>query len=72
MGWDTDGYTGITETYNDLSNYSVNIKVPGNYFLWATGKLQNPEDVYSESFIQKINVSKTSDEVIHLVSKEDL
>jgi len=72
MGWDTDGYTGITETYNDLNNYSVNIKVPGNYFLWATGKLQNPEDVYSESFIQKMNVSKTSDEVIHLVSKEDL
>ncbi len=40
--WDMNNYTGQTETYNDLSNYKVQIKVPGNYFVWATGDLQNP------------------------------
>lgn len=71
-GWDQDGYMGITETYNDLSDYSVRIKVPGNYYLWATGELQNSEDIYTESFAQKIEKSKTSDDVVHLITSEDL
>jgi hypothetical protein len=50
----------------------VKIKIPGNYLLWATGKLQNPEDVYAEELYRRIEDSKGSDEIHHLVTKNDL
>lgn len=72
VGWDTDHYLGIVETYNDLSDFDVKIKVPGNFLLWATGELQNPEEIYSDDLFQRIQNSKISDTIHHLVTQNDL
>lgn len=69
-GWDRNVYVGH-EFYNDFGNYEVNIIVPKNYIVWATGVLQNPEDVFTTSILEKYNLAQTSDEIIHIATIED-
>ena len=71
-GWDNLFYTGATETYNDISNFNVELKIPGDFLVWATGELQNPEDIYTNRIRSKIELSKQSDDVVHIISEEDL
>lgn len=70
-GWDKINYTGFVEFYNDFSNYDFEITMPGNMVAWATGELQNPEDVFRQSVIDKINEAKQSDEKVNIISAQD-
>ncbi len=70
--WDNAFHTGIQETYNDVSNFDVYLEIPGEYLVWATGDLQNPEEIYIDDFLTKVEESKLSDETVQLISKEDL
>ena len=70
-GWDTINYSGFVEFYNDFSNYDFEITMPGNMVAWATGELQNPEDVFQQSVIDKINEAKESDEKVNIISAQD-
>ncbi len=71
-GWDTQNYTGHTETYNDFNNYDVEISVPKKFLLWSTGVLQNPEEVYSKSILEKYNSALSSDQIVNVVELTDL
>jgi hypothetical protein len=71
-GWDNAFFTGIQETYNDVSSFDVHLEVPGEYLVWATGDLQNPEEIYNKEFLAKVEESKQADEIVQLVSEEDL
>ncbi|MGM0498483.1 MAG: M1 family metallopeptidase [Bacteroidota bacterium] len=71
-GWDTHPFTGSAEFYYDFANFDVKLTLPGDYMVWATGLNQNPEDNYKNSVIEKIDEAKQSDEVISIVSPEDL
>ena len=55
-GWDMNEYYGATEFYNDFNDYDVSIKAPKEYMVWATGDLQNPENHYHKSILEKIEV----------------
>lgn len=52
-GWDDSEYTGAQEYYLDYSDYNVNIKVPANYKIAATGNLLNAEEVFSKSELER-------------------
>ena len=41
-GWDRLDFTDQQEFYNDFNDYTLNVKVPDNYIVWATGTLQIP------------------------------
>ncbi|MFA3783559.1 M1 family metallopeptidase [Melioribacteraceae bacterium 4301-Me] len=71
-GWDMLNYTGNQEFYNDFSNYEVEITMPKGFLVWATGVLQNPEDVYSENILKKFKEAINSDKVVRIVTEEDL
>ena len=71
-GWDRMVFTDAQEFYNDFNNYDLSITVPKNYLVWATGELQNINDVLQPAFISKFNASKTSDKTINIVSVADL
>ncbi len=71
-GWDTNEYLGTTEFYNDFSDFEIEISLPKNFFLWSTGTLQNPELLFSEKILNKYNQSFLSDEIIHVIDKDDL
>ncbi|MGF1585600.1 MAG: M1 family metallopeptidase [Bacteroidales bacterium] len=72
IGWDNAFFTGIQETYNDVSHFDVYLEIPVEYLVWATGDLQNPEEIYHTEFIAKVEESKQADEIVQLISKEDL
>lgn len=69
--WDELSYMGGVEFYNDFNDYDFTIKLPGNYLVWATGELQNPEEIYHQNIIDKIEQAKKSNEVIFVVTEDD-
>ena len=54
-GWNEYGYTGHDEFYNDYGQYHVEITVPDNFLVWATGDLMNTDELYSPVFVKKIH-----------------
>jgi hypothetical protein len=44
-GWDKMTYTGLHNYYNDFNDYTLEVTVPKNYVVWATGDLQNTDEV---------------------------
>lgn len=71
-GWDKLPHNGRNEFYNDFNNYKVSIAAPKNFIVYATGILQNPEEVLQAPILEKFKKSLTSDEVIHVATKEEI
>jgi hypothetical protein len=71
-GWDTLPFLDVQEFYNDFNNYTLNVTVPKNYIVWATGTLQNPSQVLQPEYAKRLEQSFTSDSTIHIATKEDL
>ena len=69
--WDFNIYSGMVEFYNDFSTYDVSITIPNNFGVWATGQLQNPDEVYSKKIYQKYLQANESDTVIHIITSDD-
>jgi len=72
IGWDRMDFTDQQEFYNDFNDYTLRVTVPKNYIVWATGTLQNPEEVLTPAFARKLASSMTTDNIIHVATKEDL
>ena len=70
-GWNRHGHSGNQEFYNDFGGYDVEITVPEEYQIWATGVLQNINDLYTEKYIKRFEKSKKSDEIIHIITEKD-
>ncbi|MGI8950875.1 MAG: M1 family metallopeptidase [Chitinophagaceae bacterium] len=71
-GWDKTDFTEFQEFYNDFNDYTFTVNVPANYIVWATGNLLNADEVLQPKIAQLLQQSFTSDDVIHLATKEDL
>ncbi len=71
-GWDILTFTGGQEFYNDFSNYTLRVHTPKNFIVWATGTLQNPDEVLQPHYAQLLKQSETSDEVVRIAEPSDL
>ena len=71
-GWDTQPHTGNLEFYNDFNNYNVEVTVPKNFIVWATGTLLNPSEVLQPATAQRLRESFTSDSTIHIATRQEL
>jgi len=71
-GWDTLAFLDAQEFYNDFNDYTLNVTVPKNYIVWATGTLQNPKQVLQPEYLKRLERSMTSDSTIHIATVEDL
>ena len=55
-----------------FGNYEVNITVPADHIMEATGKLVNRKDVYSKEMMKRFNKAKKSyDKPVIIVSQEE-
>jgi hypothetical protein len=72
QGWDFTDFNDALEFYNDFNDYSVQVQVPKNYLVWGTGTLLNPTEVLQPAVAKKFSSSLTADDVIHVVSQEDI
>jgi hypothetical protein len=71
FGWDTDTHSGAVEFYNNHSNFDVKIRVPNPFIIWATGELQNIDEVFKPEFSNRLKNSMHSDEVINIIKQEN-
>ncbi len=71
-GWNNWEYKGTIEFYNDFGNFDVEITVPGDFFVWATGLWQNPEMLLSSNYLELYQASFASDEVIQIIKPGDI
>lgn len=70
-GWDRTEFIDALEFYNDFNDYTLNVTVPKNYIVWATGTLQNPKQVLQPEYAARLEKSMASDSTIHIVTPED-
>ncbi|WP_336665169.1 M1 family metallopeptidase [Elizabethkingia meningoseptica] len=63
-GWNTVPYLGPAEFYLEYGNFDVTITAPDNFYVVASGELQNPRDVYSSEQIKKWNEAKNSEKTV--------
>ncbi|GAA4310133.1 M1 family metallopeptidase [Compostibacter hankyongensis] len=71
-GWDRLDFSDRQEFYNDFNDYTLEVKVPANYIVWATGTLQNPDEVLQPAYARKLEQSLQSDATIHMATLKEL
>ncbi len=72
VGWDRIDFTDQQEFYNDFNDYKLTVSVPANFLVWATGVLQNPDEVLQPDFSNRYKKSLTTEEVIHVATFDEL
>jgi len=70
--WDTRSYSGLAEFYNDFNNFEVEISVPDQFMVWATGDPQNLKDMLQPQIYSRYTNACTSDEIHHVITEEDI
>ncbi len=71
-GWDRLEFLDAQEFYNDFNDYTLKVTVPKNYIVWATGTLQNPNQVLQPEYAARLATSMTSDSTIHIATAKDI
>jgi hypothetical protein len=70
-GWDTNPWLGMAEFYSDLSDMEVAITIPREYTVWATGLLQNAEEVLPPAIFARYESAATASEPVTIIGAED-
>jgi hypothetical protein len=70
-GWDKTVYSGTQEFYSDFGDYDVELTVPRDYLIWATGELQNGDKVLSPALATRLKKAADSDSVQRIVDSSD-
>ena len=71
-GWDATPFTLGREFNNDFGDFQVEVDVPRDYVVWATGTLQNPAEVLQPDVRARLESSYTSDAVVTLAEAVDV
>ncbi|QSE99321.1 M1 family metallopeptidase [Fulvivirga lutea] len=71
-GWQNKQYLGAGEFALTFGDFNVNITVPSDHIIAATGELQNPEKVLSAEQLERYVASKKSfDKPVFIVTKDE-
>jgi hypothetical protein len=70
-GWDSSPFTLGREFNNDFADFRVEVDVPRDYVVWATGTLQNAAEVLQPDVQRKLDASMRSDTVVTLAEPAD-
>ena len=71
-GWDAEPYLASAEFYDGYGDYEVRLNVPVGWTVMATGELQNDEEVYTPAVRERLDRAAISDEVVRIVSPDEL
>ncbi len=70
-GWQHKQFLGSGEFTLDFGNYTVNLTVPADHIVAATGVLQNPKNVLSPEQVKRLEQARTASEPIFVVTPEE-
>jgi hypothetical protein len=71
-GWDRMDFVDGKEFYSDFNDYTVTVHAPKNYLVVGTGTLLGAETLLQPDILKRYRATLTSDQVIRIVTKEDL
>ena len=71
-GWNVVPYLGPSEFYLEYGNFDVSITAPANHIVVASGKLLNPEDVYTAEQQKLWDEAARSDKTVTIRSARDV
>lgn len=71
-GWNRHPYNGSQEFYNDFCSFDARITVPKNFLVWATGDLQNANEVLNSTYYERLLQAESSDAITTIVDTTDL
>ncbi len=72
IGWFTDPFLGNAEFYHGFADYELEIVVPDNWLVMATGDFLNPHEVLTDPVYERYVEAGESDDIIHIVTESDL
>jgi hypothetical protein len=70
-GWQHKQFLGAGEFTLSFGNYEVNITVPADHIVGATGVLQNTKEVLTPTQIQRFDKAKTADKPVVIVTQSE-
>jgi hypothetical protein len=71
-GWDEIDYPGMVEFYGDISDFDVTIEIDNkDAVVWASGVLQNPENIFQTEIYERYKKAETSKEIVKIITTAD-
>ena len=70
-GWNRHPYNGRLEFYNDFCDFDAYVTVPKNFVVWATGDLQNCNEVLNAKICNRIVQAEKGDAIINVIDSTD-
>ncbi len=72
VGWHTDWFMVGSEFYAGFGSYDLTVEVPEDWVVMGTGRLVNADEVFERRIIDRLREAERSDEVIHVITTDDL
>lgn len=72
QGWFTDPFLANAEFYHEFSDYQLEITLPDDWLVMASGEFLNPDEVLAPHVLERYNEAIASDEVVSVVTEADL
>ncbi len=70
-GWHNLAFLGSGEFTLEFGDYDVQITVPADFIVSATGELQNADEVLTQAQRDRLDAALTSDEPVFIVTREE-
>ena len=70
-GWNHEPYIGAGEFYLEYGKFAVNVTLPSDYVVAATGVLQNPTEVLTQVQRDRLARARTSDTAVAIITKAE-
>ena len=71
-GWNVEPYLGAGEFYLDYGDYDYKITAPYNHIVVASGALQNPVEVLSNTLQDRMEKASKSDTAVFILNPEEI
>lgn len=71
-GWNTLPYLGQGEYYLDYGQFDVNITVPHDFIVTATGVLQNPGEVLPQRLRDRLDDARESRDPVMIIDRDEV
>lgn len=71
-GWNAMPYLGQGEFYLEYGDFDVELTLPRDFVAVATGVLQNPEEVYTEQQLRRLEEARASDGTVTIIDRREV
>lgn len=71
LGWHPDPFKLNAEFYHGFADYDLEIHMPGDWIVLATGDLLNADQNFAPHVMERYNRAMSSDDVVNVITAQD-